>query len=50
MFETIAILLAALWAIRMATSHTLGGFVHVLLVLSVFVMVVRLVRDRRLPD
>ena len=50
MFESIAFLLMILWAIGLATSHTMGGFVHILLVLAVFIVVVSLVRGRRMVD
>jgi hypothetical protein len=48
MLETIAILLVVLWAIGLATSYTMGGFIHVLLVLAVVMVLARLIRGQRL--
>jgi len=49
MFWIIAIVLAPLWAAGLATSYTLGGFIHVLILLAVALVVARLMRgqDRR---
>jgi hypothetical protein len=49
MFWIIAIVLALLWAAGLATSYTLGGFIHVLILLAVALVVARLMRgqDRR---
>jgi hypothetical protein len=47
MLWTIAIVLVVLWAVGLVTSYTLGGFIHILLLLAVAVMVVRLVQGRR---
>jgi len=46
MLETIAITLVVLWLIGLVSSYTFGGFIHVLLVLAVFVMVFRIFRGR----
>lgn len=43
----IALILVVLWAIGLATSYTLGGVLHVLLVLAVVAVIVRLVMGRR---
>ena len=48
MLETIAILLIVLWALGLVTSYTMGGFIHVLIVLAVVVILVRLIQGRRL--
>lgn len=48
MLETIAIILLVLWLLGLVTSTTLGGFIHVLLVIAVVVILVRLVQGRRL--
>lgn len=48
MLETIAIILVILWALGLVSSVSLGGFIHVLLVLAVVVIVVRLISGRRL--
>ena len=47
MLETIAIVLLVLWLLGMVSSYTLGGFIHVLLVIAVVVILLRLVRGRR---
>jgi hypothetical protein len=47
MLETIAIILVVLWLLGLVTSYTLGGFIHVLLVIAVVVILLRVVRGRR---
>lgn len=46
MLGTIAVLLVILWALGLVTSYTLGGFIHILLVIAVVVVVVRLIQGR----
>jgi hypothetical protein len=48
MLWTIAIILAVLWLLGMVSSVTLGGFIHVLLVIAVIVIVIRLIQGRRI--
>jgi hypothetical protein len=48
MLETIAVVLVLLWLLGMVSSYTMGGFVHVLLVLAVIVIAVRLIQGKRL--
>lgn len=48
MLETIAILLVILWALGLVSSYTMGGFIHILLVIAVVVIVVRLIQGRRI--
>lgn len=48
MLETLIILFVVLWLLGMVTSYTMGGLVHILLVIAVIVLVVRLVQGRRL--
>jgi len=48
MLETIAILLLVLWVLGLVTSYTLGGFIHILLVLAVIMIAVRLIQGRRI--
>ena len=43
MLETIAIVLIILWLLGMVSSHTIGGFIHVLLVVAVIMFLVRLI-------
>lgn len=47
MIWTIAVVLFVLWALGLATSYTMGGLVHVLLVLAVIVVAVRIIQGRR---
>jgi hypothetical protein len=47
MLETIAIVLLILWGLGLVSSYTLGGFIHVLLVLAVIVILVRIIQGRR---
>lgn len=46
MLETIAIVLLVLWLLGVVSSYTMGGFVHVLLVLAIIVVLVRVIRGR----
>jgi uncharacterized membrane protein YtjA (UPF0391 family) len=47
MLYTIAVVLLVLWLLGLVTSTTLGGFVHVLLVIALVMIVVNLVSGRR---
>lgn len=47
MLVTIAIIMLILWAVGLVSAHTLGGFIHVLLVLAVVVILVRVIQGRR---
>jgi hypothetical protein len=47
MLWTIAVILLLLWALGLITSYTLGGFVHILLVVALIVVLVRLIQGRR---
>ncbi len=47
MLETIAVILIVLWLLGMVSSYTMGGFVHVLLVVAVVVVLLRLIQGRR---
>jgi hypothetical protein len=48
MLETIAVILIVLWLLGFVTSYTMGGFIHVLLVIAVVVILLRVIRGRRL--
>lgn len=48
MLETIAIVLVVIWALGLVSSYTMGGLIHVLLVVAVIVILVRLIQGRRL--
>ena len=47
MLETIAIILVVLWLLGLVTSYTMGGFIHVLLVIAIIVIVFRVISGRR---
>lgn len=47
MLWTIAVLLLLLWAVGMVSSYTVGGFIHILLILAVIAVAVRLIQGRR---
>jgi len=44
---TVAVILVILWLLGMVTSYTLGGFVHILLVLAIVVILIRVIQGRR---
>lgn len=48
MLQTIAIILVILWLLGLVSSYTMGGFIHILLVIAVVIIIVRLVQGRRL--
>ena len=47
MLWTIAVVLVILWAVGLVTSYTLGGFIHILILLAVVAVAVRLIQGRR---
>jgi hypothetical protein len=47
MLWTIAVILFVLWAVGLATSYTMGGLVHILLILAVVTVVIRLIQGRK---
>ena len=48
MLYTIAVVLVILWLIGLVSSYTMGGFIHVLLVIAIVVILVRVIRGRNL--
>jgi hypothetical protein len=48
MLWTIFAILLVLWMLGLVTSYTLGGFIHILLVLAVVVLVINLIQGRRI--
>ena len=46
MLETIAIVLIVLWLVGLVSAYTLGGFIHILLVIAIVVVLVRVIRGR----
>ncbi|MCE9638124.1 MAG: lmo0937 family membrane protein [Planctomycetes bacterium] len=47
MLDTLIIVLVIMWLLGLVTSTTLGGFIHVLLVIAVIAVLLRLIRGRR---
>jgi hypothetical protein len=47
MLETLAIVLVLLWVLGLVSSYTIGGFIHILLVIAIVVILVRVVQGRR---
>ena len=47
MLSTIAFILIILWLLGLITSYTIGGFIHILLVIAVVMMLVRIIQGRR---
>lgn len=47
MLETIAVVLVILWLLGLVSSYTMGGFVHLLLVVALVVIVIRVIQGRR---
>ena len=48
MLWTICVVLVVLWLLGIVSSYTLGGFIHVLLVLAIIVLLIRVLQGRRL--
>ncbi|MDH4104497.1 MAG: lmo0937 family membrane protein [Gammaproteobacteria bacterium] len=47
MLWTIAVILLALWALGLVSAYTMGGFIHILLVLAIIVVLVNVIQGRR---
>jgi hypothetical protein len=47
MLWTIAVILTVLWLLGLVSSYTMGGFIHILLVIAVVVILVRIIQGRR---
>ena len=47
MLTTILVLLVVMWLLGMVSSYTLGGFIHLLLVLAIAVVLIRVIQGRR---
>jgi hypothetical protein len=48
MLWTIAVVLIVLWLLGLVSSYTMGGFIHLLLVIAIVVVLVRIIQGRRL--
>ena len=47
MLWTIIVILLILWVLGMVSSYTMGGFIHILLVIAVVVVIIRLIQGRK---
>jgi len=47
MLYSVAVILIVLWILGLVTSYTMGGFIHVLLVIALIVVVLRIISGRR---
>lgn len=47
MLWTVAVILIVLWALGLVSSYTMGGFIHILLVLAIIVVLLNVFRGRR---
>ncbi len=47
MLETIAILLIILWILGLVTAYTIGGLIHILLVVAIIIVLLRVIKGRR---
>jgi hypothetical protein len=47
MLTTILVLLIVLWLLGMVSSYTIGGFIHILLILAIAIVLIRVIQGRR---
>jgi hypothetical protein len=47
MLWTIAVILVILWVLGLVSSYTIGGFIHILLVIAIVVVLIRIIQGRR---
>ena len=47
MLQTIAVILIVLWLLGLVSSYTMGGFIHILLVLAIVAVLIRVIQGRR---
>ena len=47
MLWTITVILLVLWAVGLVSSYTMGGFIHILLVIAVVIVLIRLIQGRK---
>lgn len=48
MLYTVALILLVLWILGLVTSYTMGGFIHILLVIAIVVVLLRVIQNRRI--
>ena len=47
MLETIIVILVVMWLLGMVTAYTMGGLIHILLVLAIITLLIRVIQGRR---
>lgn len=47
MLETVAIILVVCWLLGLVSAHTMGGFIHILLVIAIVIVLVRFIGGKR---
>lgn len=47
MLSAIAIVLVLLWLLGLVTAHTIGGFIHILLVIAIIAVLIRIIRGKK---
>ena len=47
LLSTVAVLLVVMWLLGMVSSYTIGGFIHILLVLALVMILIRVIQGRR---
>jgi hypothetical protein len=47
MLWTLAVIMLVLWLLGLVTAHTMGGFIHILLVIAIVIVLVRVIQGRR---
>ncbi len=50
MLWTIAVILVIMWLLGLVSSYTMGGFIHVLLVIAIILVLLRVIQGRRLAS
>lgn len=48
MLQTIAVILLILWILGLVSSYTMGGLIHILLVVAIVIVLVRVIQGRRI--
>ena len=47
MLETLIVILVVLWLLGMVSSYTVGGLIHILLVIAIVILILRVIQGRR---
>lgn len=47
MLWTIAVILIILWAVGLVSSYTMGGFIHILLIIAIVIVLLRVIQGRK---